>query len=298
MRREDQNLVINNIEIYNYYRDRLITMALSQFEWHGLPDTCDPWYFEKELLFKSCASVYQVKNSDIWLSTGFVFDNQCRNAFTVYGYPTSIRGMGYNAINIETDTFEVLYDNRLHTSLMPKINLYAKLLWEAHCTFRNNLRQQNTPYIVATSKKSKLSFQNFFNRVFGFDPVLEVRDTANVEDSIKVFDLKKEYLGTELLDTLKAIWNEALHMLGISAETTKKERLINNEIQMNRTQDTIVAGSRLLNRIEFCNRLNKRFGWDVSVNLVSADTEFLPYVDPYFSKDTSVIPLSKEGDEE
>ena len=296
MRRQDKQLVIDNIEIYNYYRNRLITMALSQFEWHGLPDTCDPWYFEKELLYKTTAAIYKPLDSNFWLSTGYVFDNRRRNAFTVYGYPASIRGMGYNAINIQTEDFEVLYDNRSHISLMPMIDLYAKLLWEAHCTFRNNLRQQNTPYIVATTRQESLSFTNFFNRLFGFEPVIQVKSCANIDEAVKVLDLKKEYLGNELLDSLKAIWNEACRMLGITGETTKKERLLNDELQMNRMQDTITTGSRLLNRIEFCNRINKRWGWDVSVNLVSADTEFMPYVDPYFDSTTSTV--SKDNDDE
>lgn len=302
MRRQDKQLVIQNIEIYNYWRSRLINMALSQFEWHGLPDTCDPWYFERTLLFNGSASVYKVAGSDdIWLSTAYVFDNKKGNAFTVYGYPTSIRGIGYNSANIETDDFEVLFDNRNHDSLIWMIDLYAKKLWETEMTFRSNLKQQNTPYIVATTKNESLSFTNFFNRIFGFEPVIQVKNTSNIEEAVKVFDLKKEYIGNELLDTLKSIWNEACKMLGITGETTKKERLLDGEIQMNRMQDTITMSSRLLNRVEFTNKINERWGWDVSVNLVAADTEFLPYVDPYFDMDGSsetTTPTKKEKEDE
>lgn len=301
MRRQDKQLVIQNIEIYNYWESRLISMALSQFEWNGLPDTCDPWYFEKTALYDATAALYRVKESDIWLTTGYVFDNKYRNPFTVYGYPTAIRGVGYNAQNIQTDEFEVLYDNRLHESLMPKIRLYAKELWEIEMTFRSNLKQQNTPYIVATTKNESLSFTNFFNRIFGFEPVIQVKNTSNIEEAVKVFDLKKEYLGNELLDALKIKWNEACKMLGITGETTKKERMLDEELQMNRMQDTITMSSRLLNRIEFCNRVNKRFGMDISVNLVSADTEFLPYVDPYFDMDgnsNNPTPTKKEKEDE
>jgi hypothetical protein len=285
MRKQDKQLVIQNTEIYNYWRSRLVSMALSQFEWHGLPDTCDPWYFEKILLFNGSAAVYKVKESDIFLSTAYVFDAKKGNAFTVYGYPTSILGMGYNAANIQTDEFEVLYDNRNHDNLTWMIDLYAKKLWETEMTFRSNLKQQNTPYIVATTKNESLSFTNFFNRIFGFEPVIQVKNTSNIDEAVKVFDLKKEYIGNELLDTLKSIWNEACHMLGITGETTKKERLLDGEIQMNRMQDTITMSSRLLNRVEFANKINKRWGWDVTVNLVAADTEFMPYVDPYFDMD-------------
>ena len=66
-------------------------------------------------------------------------------------------------------------------------------------------------------------------------------------------------------------------------------------------QDTITMSSRLLNRVEFCNKVKSKHGIDISVNLVSADTEFLPYVDPYFDMDdSSSVPsdTKKGGDEE
>ena len=301
MRKHDVDLVINNQEIYQYWRNRLITMALSQFEWKGLPETCDAWYFEKILLFNGSAALYRVKDTDIWLSTGYVWNTRKRDAFTVYGYPTGIRGMGYNATNIETDEFTVLYDNRLHESILWMIDLYARKLWECEMAFRSNLRQQNNPYIVATSKQEKLSFTNFFNKVFNYDPVITLKNNVDINESIKLFDLKQEFKGAELLDALKVIWNEACKMLGITGETTKKERLLDGELQMNRMQDTITMSSRLLNRVEFCNKVKSKHGIDLSVNLVSADTEFLPYVDPYFDMDDSSSVHSetkKGGDEE
>ena len=97
--------------------------------------------------------------------------------------------------------------------------------------------------------------------------------------------MKKEYIGNDLLDSLKVIWNEALSMLGITGETTKKERLIGDELALNRMQDTISMSSRLLNRMEFCNKMNEKYGLDMSVNIVSQDTKFSPYVDPYFDMD-------------
>ena len=61
MRRADKQLIIENSEIYRYYRERLINLALSQFEWHGLPETCDRLFFEKSLLYngKACMRLKQ-----------------------------------------------------------------------------------------------------------------------------------------------------------------------------------------------------------------------------------------------
>lgn len=275
MRRQDRELVIDNVEIYNYYRERLVNMALAQFEWNGLPETCDRLYFEKTLLFNGTACMCKPTGTDIWLSVGYL----PMGTFDVYGYPTKVRGIGFNAKNIETEEWMVLYDNMTLTTLMPKIDLYAKLLWECHNTFRSNLRQQNTPYIVATTKNESLSFKNIFNHIFGFDPVIQVKNNIDLENSVKVLDLKKEYIGPQLLDSLKFIWNEALAMLGITGETTKKERMITDELVLNRQEDCIAMSARLLNRVVFCNKMNERYGLNLSVNLVSQDTQFSPFPD-------------------
>ena len=285
MRRPDRQLVIENSEIYQYYKERLINMALAQFEWHGLPDTCDRLYFEKALLTNGTAAMLIPKGTDFWVSIGYVYASGKRQGFDIYGYPTNILGIGYNSANIETDDWMILFDNMTKTPLFPKIDLYARLLWECHNTFRSNLRQQNTPYMVAATQNESLSITNFFKRLFGFEPVIKLKNSSNIDECVKVFDLKKEYIGNDLLDSLKVIWNEALSMLGITGETTKKERLIGDELALNRMQDTISMSSRLLNRMEFCNKMNKKYGLDMSVNIVSQDVKFSPYADPYFDMD-------------
>lgn len=268
-------LRIENSEIYQYYRGRIISAALAQFEYHGLPKTCDMLYFERCLLFNAQAAVYNVDGDpDTWLSTAFVQDSN----FTVYGKPASIQGVGYNAHNIPVDKFEVCYDNVLHDSLLPKIDLYARLLYEAHNTFRSNLRHQNTPYIVKSDRKTLLSVRNFFNNLFGFDPVLEVMDSFDTQ-SLEALDLRVDFKGVELLDCLKVIWAEAMSMLGITEETTKKERMLNNEITLNRMSDVIALHTRMLPRIDFCNRLAELTGWDVSVNLTAQNFDLVPYGD-------------------
>ena len=265
MRREDKALMVQNSEIYLYYKERLINLALAQFEWHGLPETCDRLWFERSLLFNGKAALYQPTGLDVWLSTDYLQVGD----FDVYGYPTKIVGIGYNAKNIETDNWKILYDNMTRTTLIPKIDLYARLLWEVHNTFRSNLQQQITPFLVATTRNQALTFKNLFNRIFGFQPVIEIKNTENIDEIIKTFNLGVEVKGLEMLDCLKRLWAEALAMLGITAETTKKERLIEGEITLNRQEDNIGLNARLLNRLDFCNKMNKEYGLELSVNLSS-----------------------------
>ena len=272
-RRKNKQLRIENTEIYQYYRTRLLSAALAEFEWHGLPDTCDQLYFERMLVFRGQSAIYNLPGSpDTWLSTGYVFNSD----FNVYGYPADIVGVGYNMANIPVDKFCICYDNVMRETLLPKIDLYARLLYEVHQTFRSNLRQQNTPYIVKSDRRTLLTIRNFFNNLFGFDPVIEVRPQFD-SNSIDALDLRVDFKGKDILECLQSIWREAMAMLGITEETTKKERMLEDEITLNRMGDVIALHTRLLTRIDFCNRFNKMTGMDISVNLTAQQFDLVPY---------------------
>lgn len=272
--KKNRGLRVENTEIYNYYRTRIISAALAQFEWNNLPETCDQLYFERTLLFNGQASIYNLPmQEDTWLSTGFVQ----KSDFNVYGYPTRIAGVGYNKAEIPVDKFVVCYDNVLKEGLLPKIDLYARLLYEIHNTFRSNLRQQNTPYIVKSDRNTLMTIRNFFNNLFGFDPVIEVRQSTFDSNAIDVLDLRVDFKGMEMLDCLDRIWKEAMSMLGITEETSKKERMLTDEIKLNRMSDVVQLHNRMLPRIDFANRFNKLTGMDISVNLTSEKFDLVPY---------------------
>ncbi len=270
---QDFDLFISNQEIYQFYRERLINLALSQFTWNNLPDTCDRLYFEKRLLFDGKACFLKAEGGTDWLSVGFVNNG----SLDVYGYPTSILGVGYNAANIKGDEWMILYDNQTKQSLLPKIDLCARMLWKVHQIFMTNMNHQISPYIVKTNARTKLSIKNLMNRVFGFQNVIEVSGKSFDPNDFTTLDTHVDFLGMDLLDCLQVVWKWSLSVLGITAETTKKERLLNDEIQLNRMEDVISLNSRIRNRIEFCNKMNKKYGLNLSVNLCSQDTELVPY---------------------
>lgn len=275
MRREDENLVVQNSMIYRGYRERLINLALSQFKWHGLPDTCNALYLERTLLFTGKACLCKPKGTDFWLSLDYVQ----KGGVDVYGFPEDIRGISNNGkcSPIEVDEWEILFDNNTFTTLMPLIDYYAKQMWEVHQTYRSNLQQQITPYVVATNTNEKNGWKNFFNRFKGYEPVMYVKSHVDLKDSIETLDLRVPFIGPELTENLKFWWAEALSVLGITAETTKKERLLDDEIALNRMEDVISINSRAANRVELCNKMNEKHGFNLSVNLASDE--------PMYNKD-------------
>lgn len=247
---------IQNSQIYNYYRSRLINLYMSRFEW-DLPDTCDQWFLEDSFLRSGTACFMQEINTGDWLSLGYVY----MGTLNLYGYPTEIRGVGYaggverskkqfDFTNIipAKDKFVVGFDNMSRTAPMVTINTFAYLLWEIHMTYRSNLTQQNTPYLITAPKNLMLSIKNIMLKLFGKERVIELNNTQNIEDIIKVLDLKVDFKGKELLETLAIVWNMALSMLGLMNGTQKKERMIQVETDMNEWENLTVLGGTLLAR--------------------------------------------------
>lgn len=278
----DQMLIVRNQEIYYYYYERLVNLALSQFEWHNLPKGVDRYYLEKCLLFNGRVAIYQPKGTDIWLGTNYVQRNTIYGMYDVYGYPRDIWGIPDGAyannpqIEVEPKKFRIVYDNMTQQSLVPKMQLYAKLMWEVHDAFRTNVEHQLNPWIVVAPQTMKLTIQNFFNRFLGHQRVLQLTKGLKPDD-IQTLDERAEFIGPQMLDCLKRLWAEALSMLGITSEVSKKERYLDDELTMVRQEDIISLNSRLMNRIEACNRLNELYGFDMSVNLSSDDIAFKPY---------------------
>lgn len=296
-------------ELYNYYYERLINIALAQFEWHNLPDTCDRDYFERMLLFKGTAAIYNPLHMDMWITTGYIpiaqsvskldnktiesymdVDSQIMNqnatststpanlfnpstTFDIYGYPINIRGIGYTGQQIATEKWHIVYDNKSRHSLIGQIDMYSRQLAEVHATLRQNVMMVNKPYIVQTSKTNALSVKEIFKAIFRFQPVVSIKRDYDITDDIKVIPTPVDYLGDKLLEQLQGMWKEALSMLGISSQSTKKERLLDDEIQMGREGDIIALNARLANRVEFCNKMNKLYNMNISVNLSSVDVD-------------------------
>lgn len=266
----DTEIFIDNQRIYQYYKCRLINMALSQFVWENLPDTCDRLFFEKKLLFEGKACMIRPDGTDEWLSLGYVSNG----GLNIYGYPTEVLGVGYNTANVKGKDFMILYDNMTKQSLLEGIDLYARLLWECHMTFRANLKQQNTPYIVTGTKNQELTFRNIFLQVFSFAPYILLKRKEDKE-SIDVLNLNIQNNTESFLRDLKTIWAEALSMLGIcpAGGIEKKERMITDEVEFNREEYVIARNARELNRKEFCNKMNKKYGLKLGVHMASVDLD-------------------------
>lgn len=305
---EDIGLFIDNQKIYNFYYDRICQVALSQFQYGNLPSTCDRWFFEWKAMRDGQAALCVPDDSHELLSLGFVpyLDEEQTAAgqmlYNCYGYPTGIKGIGWadgDIINgqvlhgagyqVTTHDFIVMYDNMGRMSMMGYIDMFARMLWECHMVIRSNQKFQNIPYIVKASKDSKLSVDNFFQDLWNFKPVIELNNMGKKAENIKdansmdidALDLRVDYKVIDMWKALKITWAEAMSMLGITTQFTKKSQYENSDqLEMDKMGDDLSLCNRLMRRVELCNRANERWG----------GTEILPKGDLY----VNLAPMTEE----
>ena len=262
------------VDYYRHYMERLLNIVLAQFDWKGLPDTVDRWYLEMCLAFYGTAAMYKAKDTDLLFAS-----NYTPQGLTMYGYPAHIRGVtngGYDivtgmstggTIDVEPGEFVVLYDTMTRTPLWKTLDIYAKMLTKVSLAIDLNLQQQYRPYILVGNTDNKAlrkTFETFLDGVAAYEPALF---STMDPDDIKTIDLNVPYKGMELEQQRQAIWTDAMSELGITIGTTKKERMLGDEIATNREADLSQLNSRLKNRKEFAEKINEKFDLDVEVEL-------------------------------
>lgn len=267
-------------QIYDFYLERLINLALSQFEWRGLPRTMDRRYLELKLLMNGTVAIAKPRNYPeidpgvpplvnlAWIADAGKFD--------IYGYPVGIRLVDYLGRQIHTDEYHLLYDNASRVPLISRLKLYAKDLALLHMLYRQNLRQQSTPFVAKGPKKLQATFDALMDEIEDFSLYVAVSSEIDA-DQFQVLPTNVEFKGLAFLEARQSLWSDALAVLGISSETTKKERLISDEIVINRQEDTVSLNSRLMERVEMANLLNEKYGLEITVNM--SDTPALTELD-------------------
>lgn len=225
-----------NNATFRYYYDRLIEMAVSRFEWKGLPDTVDTRYLELALLTDGRA-VFFYDEVLGYLALRCAIGGQ----MSVYRIPLNRRAYaanGYQKSLTEKDSV-IIFNNMLHTKSIYALELYAKKLYNLDRAIEVNANAQKTPILVQCDENQRLTLKNAYMKFDGNEPVIYGDKNLN-PNSLKVFQTGAPYVADRLFQLKTEIWNEALTYLGISnLNISKKERLITDEVTRN--QGGIIA---------------------------------------------------------
>lgn len=260
-------LLLNN-QTYIDYLERLKKIALSLFEWQGLPDTMNARYLELCLYYKGqCALLY---DNDY----GFINTQACDSGYiNIYGLPTLINCYSYS-YNKMRDTYVagsednkekdkeciLVLNNYQRVPTASTLELFAYRLAELQRSFDVNVKSVRTPILIRTDQKQFISVKKMYEEYDGNTPVLFADKNLITDDSLKAIKTDAPFLGRELNDVKREIWNEALTFLGVSNLSEKRERLISSEADSNNELVNLNLQSYLIPRQQACKEFNDKFG--------------------------------------
>lgn len=259
----DESAIINN-RTYVQYVNRLTELAISMFEWKGLPKSVDSRYIELHLFSNGCMVYF---NDEVM--GNLCLDCTYNGGLDVYGYPILRRAYssynGYNRLLKDSNSV-IIWNNLLHIPSEADIRTYARRLWMLDRIIDVNANAQKTPVLVQGNEKQRLSLINLYKEYDGNAPVIFGDSSLNTE-GLKSISTGAPYVADRIYELKTQIWNEALTYLGISnINFQKKERLITDEVTRNQGGTVASRYSRLEARRQAVERINDMFGTSIEVS--------------------------------
>lgn len=266
---------------------QLYNLALRQFKWEGLPDTCSERFLEMCLLSRGTAMM--VKEDGGYLIKGAAPGgrvNTYGDYLEMYGwglignsekYKMFIPGSS-DSRNV-TETFgqnlgasfnAVLC--RDNWSMFPYIEYIlsdAMRLADIQRSIDVAAKNLKTPVIAGIPKTLYSSVQEILDeRNDNADTIFRAEGLDL--DSVKLFDLKPNVETPRALRELYE-WvenrNHTIFGIETATQTDKEERLLVDEVNATKGVADLNVQIRLQARMEFCEHVKDAFGLDVSVNL-------------------------------
>ena len=226
-----------------YWRRWLLQKAIALFDW-TLPDNWDRDYF---LYCLYCYGFVAVVKTDKY---GVIPQACTLGGLNVFYRPTFalisnplLSGVLSPTIGQQCTLFKLRPD---YAGIMDVTNQYAELLAMATETMAVNMFNSQLSYIfTATGKAAAESFKKLYDEIHSGNPAAVVDKALLDKDGKPTWqafeqNLKQVFICPELQEVKRTLVNEYLTLVGIpTANTTKRERLIVDEVNSNNVETAI-----------------------------------------------------------
>ena len=263
----EESLQMNNFT-WRMYFDRLMELSMVMFDWKNVPDTIDVRFLEMTLFRNGCAVFYKDEDLDsIEGQKGSYLALPSANygSFNVYNVPEERRAYASNGYQYQLNEKNsvIIYNNYLRTNSRLMVEMYAKRLYNIDRAIDTNTNAQKTPILLLCSEEERLTYINLYKEYDGNAPV--IKGTKGMDlNGFTVLKTDAPYVADKLQMLKTELWNEALTYIGISnVNTTKKERLVTDEVIRNMGGTIASRYSRLEMRRQACEQINRMFGLDM-----------------------------------
>lgn len=254
-----------NRRLYNAYLNQVFQLAISRFEWRGLPATVDPIWLERTLLCKGQATIARPKRGNkrgFWYAAEVMTDGP----LNVYDRPSKWVAYSKDILRFKVTALNgvLIYDNVTRVPMLDSIDLAVRELVDIQKTKQVNRFHQKVPYILITDPDAELSAENLLLNIMSGQPAT-IANRAVTAIQPYTLDTKVPYLGAELTAAEQNVWNRIYTMLGIANVTYKSERMIEDEVRTMSEPASMMSLSGLLERRRAADHLSNLLGSKVEV---------------------------------
>lgn len=255
------------------YLYELTEKMLNLFEWEGLPDTIPDWMLEKYLILYGMAAIEKIDDS--------LYVGHCSydGTLTKSGLPERLLVNYLDGTSSWIDVKEACYGFNTKTAFPDRIFLerYASAFSEIDLSILLNIiYSRNLPVPIVSSDIEKKNIDEVLKRaragetsVFTTDAMKRFAEEGKIDAQLlKLFDVNNTQYSQELNllheEMLKRFCNEC----GIDINIRDKKAQMNSD-EVNAYNDycRITIDDKLNQRKLFADRINAKYGLNVSVKL-------------------------------
>lgn len=270
MRMKSMDKAINNYTFTDYFL-RLNLLAQSVFKWEGLPNNISEEWIERYLFNGGFCVFFKDETLGEMVAEATTSEPNHYNEPTTITVVSKEPDLSGKVLKNFKDCV-VIKNNNLMLPTLPTIQLYAYRLAEITRTSDINITAQKTPYMITGGNRKLLSLKNLFRQIKDNEPIVFMDDDLGT-DPVKVHKTDAPIVFPDLRTEKNHVWNECMTFLGINnANTDKRERLVDDEVQANNEQIQLSAHVMLKSRQEACERINAMFGTKMSVSIRKFNT--------------------------
>lgn len=254
-----------NSTTYFYYIRALFRKAMSIYEFKGMPDNWDYDYFVSVLLSQGFITVTDTPLGILPLRCGV-------SGINVFNHPNRVIIANPVIGNLERDIDEdctlikISYDYR---GIMDIVYKYASMLADCDSSINVNLMNSKVTFIgLVETKQQAESMKLMYDMITKGSPAVFVKGSQINSDTILYNHVKENFVAGEIQILKRKIMSEFLTEIGVNnANTDKRERLTDNEVEANDSEIQLNAGYWLDNIKEGLEKTNKMFDLNLSVEL-------------------------------
>ena len=266
---------------FSYYVRALFRKAMSIYELSGIPEGWDIDYLMSKLLGLGYITITNTPLGVLPLECGV-------SGINVFNHPTEViianPVIGNLTRKIDDDCVlvKISYDYR---GIMDIVYKYATMLSECDCSISVNLMNSKVAFIgLVNSKAQANSMKLMYDQISQGEPAVFVKGDQINGDQILYNHVKENFIAGDIQLLKRKIMSEFLTEIGVNnANTDKRERLTDNEVEANDTEIQLNAGYWLDNIKEGFTAANKMFNLNIGIDLkntVNTETEI---TDDYIS---------------